>query len=191
MVITRESIAAQPTPKAGPPLAEASSVAPFDAQQSERTILEAEQAYRKGTVSIHDIVAPSVMRVMPSHLELSGKFVRTLFVTTYPRYISVGWFAPIINYPTTLDISMYFYPADSGVVLKQLRNQVGNLQAQMSANTEKGAPRDPKLETAIRDIEELRDNLTTATEKFFQFALYVTLYAPTLEELDSLTEKIE
>ncbi|MDO8435551.1 MAG: ATP-binding protein [bacterium] len=185
MAITRESIAAQPS--ALPPPAPSPSGVP----QSERTLLEAEQAYRKGVVTIHDIIAPSVMRVMPSHLELSGKFVRTLFVTTYPRYISVGWFAPIINYPVTLDISMYFYPVDSGVVLKQLRNQVGNLQAQMSSNSEKGAPRDPKLETALRDIEELRDNLTTGTEKFFQFALYVTLYAASLEELDSLTEKME
>ena len=55
-------------------------------------------------------------------------------------------------------------------------------EAQIIADAEKGSPRDPLRETALRDIESLRDSLTQGTEKFFQFALYVTLYTDTLEE---------
>jgi type IV secretory pathway VirB4 component len=110
---------------------------------------------------------------------------------TYPRYISVGWFAPIINLNATLDVSMFFYLVPSESILKQLRNRAGNIEAQIVADHEKGAPRDPIRETALRDIEQLRDSLTQGTERFFQVALYVTLYAKDQKELDKLTEEVE
>src|SRR3989338_5212118 len=121
------------------------------------SLLEAEKAYRHGLVTIYDLIAQAAMKVDTTHLELGGKFVRTLFVVEYPRYIAIGWFALIINLSSELDISMFFYPLDAAIVLKQLRNRVGNLQAQLSAASEKGAPRDPMVETALRDMEKLRD----------------------------------
>jgi type IV secretory pathway VirB4 component len=43
--------------------------------------------------------------------------------------------------------------------------------------------RDPVLETAYRDIENLRDRLQTAQERMFQFGLYLTVYADSDKEL--------
>jgi len=165
--------------------------AELERSQAEAELIAEEQQYLRGEVSIRDIIAPASMRVTPAFLELGNKFVRTLFVINYPRYISIGWFAPVINYNAMLDISMFFYPIDSEVVLKQLRNKVGALEAQLVADAEKGAPRDPITETALHDVEQLRDDLTQGIEKFFQFGLYVTMYADSKEELDKLTEKIE
>lgn len=156
-----------------------------------KRMYEEERAYRAGTVSILDLIAPASMRVNASYLELGGKFVRTIFVMSYPRYINVGWFAPVINMNSTLDIGMYFYPVPTDIILKQMKNKVGALEAQIAADTEKGAPRDPMRETALRDIEKLRDELTQTTEKFFQFALYVTVYANSIADLEVLTERIE
>lgn len=157
----------------------------------QKQTLQAEQAYQEGVASIRDLIAPASMRVAPYYLELNNQFARTLFVFTYPRFLSVGWFSPVINFNAPLDISMFFYQLDSGLVLKQLRNKVGQLQADLSIDIEKGAPRDPMKETAIRDAEKLRDDLTQGIEHFFQFALYVTVYADTKEKLDERTEKIE
>ncbi len=159
--------------------------------QRKREILEAERIYRRGVVSVRDFIAPASYKVNPRDIEIGGKLARTMFVVTYPRYIAVGWFAPIINLNVPLDISMFFYPVGSEVVLKQLRNKVGQLEAQILSDAEKGAPRDPIRETALRDIEQLRDNLTQGTEKFFQVALYVTLYANTKDELDKLSDRVE
>jgi len=158
---------------------------------SEKNLLEAERVLREGTVKIRDIIAPAAFKVTASYLEIGSKFVRSIFVVNYPRYISVGWFAPIINYSTAMDIGMFFYPIPSEVVLKQLKNKVGVLEAQLISDAEKGAPRDPIRETALQDIEKLRDDLTQGIEKFFQYALYVTMYANSKDELDTLTEKIE
>lgn len=157
----------------------------------ERTTLDEERVYRRGTVSVRDVIAPSSFDVNSSFLKLGDMFVRTMFVTTYPRYVGIGWGAPVINYNSTIDISMYFYPIKPEVILKQLRNKVGILEAQIVSDSTTGKPRDPIQETALRDVEQLRDDLTQGIEHFFQFAFYVTLYAKDKEELDRRTEEIE
>ncbi|PKL72018.1 conjugal transfer protein TraC [Candidatus Kuenenbacteria bacterium HGW-Kuenenbacteria-1] len=159
--------------------------------EDEEVVLEAEKVYREGVVSIKDLIAPTIFRVAPSYVQINQTYARTLFVTTYPRFISIGWFIPILNFNAPLDISMFFYPVDSAVILKQLRNKTGALQAQLSALSDKGAARDPMLEQALADVERLRDEITQDVERFFQYALYVTVYAETEKKLDELTEKIE
>ncbi len=168
--------------------------APTDAAakvEAEKIAIEEERVYRKGAATVKDLIAPSAMRIEPSCVQLGDLFLRTVFVITYPRYVSVGWFAPILNFPATMDVSMFFYPIEAGIVLKQLKNKAGILEAQIIAAAEKGAPRDPIAETALRDVESLRDDLTQGIEHFFQFALYVTLYAKSKEELDKLCQNVE
>ncbi|MFA5128195.1 MAG: DUF87 domain-containing protein [Patescibacteria group bacterium] len=157
----------------------------------EMATLEEERIYREGVISIRDLVAPSAFRVESSFVQLGDVFCRTLFITAYPRYISIGWASPIINMSATMDVGMFFYPIKSAIILKQLKNKVGALEAQINSDTEKGAPRDPIRETALRDIEQLRDNLTQGTEHFFQFCFYATVYAKSKEELDRTSEDIE
>ncbi|MCG2690745.1 ATP-binding protein, partial [Candidatus Parcubacteria bacterium] len=159
--------------------------------EATKELVEEEKAYRRGIISIKDLIAPASMQINPNFLMLGGKFVRTIFAVNYPRYISVGWFAPVINLNSTFDVAMFFYPVQSAIILKQLRKRVGALEAQIISDAEKGAARDPLRETALRDIESLRDALTQGTEKFFQFALYVTVYADKKEELDRLTDEVE
>lgn len=165
---------------------------PPAAQAADRAqILEAERIYRSGITTVLDLISPAAMKVTPRYLDLGGRLASTLYVITYPRYISVGWFAPIINLNVALDIAMYFYPVNPAVILKQLKNKVGGLEAQLISDQEKGAPRDPLRETALRDIEALRDALTQGTEHFFQFALYVTVYADNEKQMTDLTEQLD
>ncbi|MFA5030571.1 MAG: DUF87 domain-containing protein [Patescibacteria group bacterium] len=167
------------------------SVRKIEEERRKKELLHAEQVYRKGLVSVRDLIAPASMRVDSRYLELGATFIRTSFVIAYPRYISVGWFAPVIMYNAPLDVGMFFYPIASDIILKQLRNKTGALEAQILSDAEKGAPRDPIREQALRDVESLRDSLTQGTEKFFQFSLYVTIYANSLQELDSISDKVE
>ena len=183
--VTTQPPQPQPEPQPKTPISEQEQVA----QAAE--VIQSEQTYQEGVASVRDLIAPASMRVAPYHLELNGQFCRTIFVFTYPRFLSVGWFSPVINFPAPLDISMFFYQLPTEEVLKKLRNKAGQIQADLSMDVEKGAPRDPMKETAIRDVEKLRDDLTQGIEHFFQFGLYVTVYADTKEELDSRTEKIE
>ncbi len=90
--------------------------------KAERTAIEEEIVYRKGTASIRDLIAPAAMKVEPSFVQLGDVCLRTLFIIAYPRYLSVGWFSPVINFNTTLDIGMFFYPIQSYQQLVVLSN---------------------------------------------------------------------
>ncbi len=158
---------------------------------STQELLEEERVYRQGVVSVKDLIAPASLEVTSSYIRLGEMFVRTLFVVEYPRYIAIGWFAPIINMDIIADMSFYFYPVKTALVLHQLKKKVGNIESGLIAAAEKGAPRDPLAETAFRDMEKLRDDLTQGIEHFFQTALYVTFYGKTLDDLNQLSERIE
>ncbi len=159
--------------------------------ETERIALEEERVYRKGVASIKDLIAPSSMKVEPNFVRLGDVWVRTLFIVTYPRYVTVGWASPIINLNAQMDIAMFFYPIKAAVVLKQLKKKVGIVEAQIASDAESGKPRDPISETALRDIEQLRDDLTQGIEHFFQFAFYCTFYSTSLEELERLSNTVE
>ena len=75
-----------------------------------------------------------------------------------------------------MDISFFIHPIDAGLILKQLRRRVTEVQAELMEREEKGLIRDPALETAYKDIEELRDRLQTAQERMFQLGLYLTAW---------------
>lgn len=147
--------------------------------------------YEQGVASLRDIVAPSGFRVMPKYVEIDGKFATTLFVTTYPRFLDTNWFSPIVNFDAEFDVSMFVYPQNSATILKQLRKRATQVSASISMQAEAGKVRDPQLETAYQDIEELRDRLVQGTERFFQYALYITIYADTQEHLDETVSQIE
>lgn len=147
--------------------------------------------YKRGVGSLRDIVAPAGFRVLPKYIEIDGKFATTLFVTTYPRFLDTNWFSPIVNFDAEFDVSMFIYPQNSATILKQLRKRATQVSASISMQAEAGKVRDPQLETAYRDIEELRDRLVQGTERFFQYALYLTIYADTQEQLEETVSQVE
>jgi type IV secretory pathway VirB4 component len=155
----------------------------------------AEQAqdrqFQEGVSYLKDLLSPAGLRVSSRFLEIDGKFAATLFVLTYPRYLETNWLAPIINFDVEFDMGMYIYPQESATTLRQLKKQVTQVAASISMRTEKGKVRDPQLETAFRDIEELRDRLVQGTERFFQYSLYITVYGDTEEELGEIMAQIE
>ncbi len=161
------------------------------AQQKAREQVEVEQAFLRGMNTLRDLIAPSSLEIHSSYFRLGTKYGRTLYVYGYPREIYTGWLSGLINIDEVLDISMFVYPVESQVVLQNLRKKVTQLEATMAINSEKGRTRDPGLEAALQDAEELRDQLQVGAERFFRFGLYITLYADSLDELSFVQRKIE
>ena len=146
---------------------------------------------QQGMASVLDLIAPPAFEVKPNYLKLGTYYVRTLFVFTYPHYVNTNWLAPIINYDLTLDVSMFIYPIGSKEMMGQLRKKAGQLESSLAIEQEKGLVRNPELETAIQDIESLRDVLQRGEMRIFQYALYFTIYAKTEDELNTITEQLE
>ncbi|MBB1562290.1 DUF87 domain-containing protein [Candidatus Saccharibacteria bacterium] len=161
------------------------------AQQRAREAAEVEAAFLKGVNTLRDLIAPSSLEFHTDHFRLGTKYGRTLYVYGYPRQIYTGWLSNIINMDEVLDVSMFLYPVDTQIVMENLKKKVTQLEASMSINQEKGRTRDPGLESALMDAEELRDELQTGSQKFFRYGLYITLYANSLDDLTFIQNKVE
>jgi len=159
--------------------------------QAVREQQEVEQAFRKGITALRDFIAPSSLEYKPNYFHLGTRYARTFYVFGYPRQVYTGWLSSMINIDEVLDLSMFIYPVESEVVLKNLRKKVGQLEAGLQIDAEKGRVRDPAKQAAIADAEQMRDKLQIGEERFFRFGLYFTLYANSLDELEFVTHKIE
>lgn len=167
------------------------TAAELAAQAQSMEDAEIQRAFEQGITTLRDLISPSSIEIQSDHFRLGTKYGRTLYIYGYPRTISTGWLSPLINMDEVLDISIYIYPVDTGVIMKNLRKKVTQLEADISLNAEKGRIRNPETEHAIQDAEELRDDLQLGREKFFRFGLYVTLWADSLDELNFVQHKIE
>lgn len=161
------------------------------AQAQAMETAEIQRAFEQGTNTLRDLISPSSIEIHSDYFRLGTKYGRTLYVYGYPRVLFTGWLSPIINIDEVIDVAMYIYPVESAVVMKNLRTKVAQLEASMSLGAEKGKVRDPELEAAIIDAEDLRDQLQVGSERFFRFGLYVTLWADSLDELKFVQQKIE
>ena len=169
----------------------AADAATIAAQSQAAEEAEIQRAFEQGITTLRDLISPSSIEIHSSYFRLGTKYGRTIYVYGYPRTLYTGWISGLINIDEVLDVSMYVYPVETTVVMKNLRKKVTQLEASYSVNAEKGKIRDPELEAAISDAEELRDKLQVGAEKFFRFGLYITLWADSLEELSFVQHKIE
>lgn len=167
------------------------TAADIAAQSQAAEEAEIQQAFEQGITTLRDIISPSSIEIHSSYFRLGTKYGRTIYVYGYPRSLYTGWISGLINIDEVLDVSMYVYPVETTVVMKNLRKKVTQLEASYSVNAERGKIRDPELEAAISDAEELRDKLQVGAEKFFRFGLYITIWADSLEELSFVQHKIE
>src|SRR3989344_3369784 len=150
-----------------------------------------EEIYREGELSLRDVLSPSAFEITSTSVRLGSKLARTIFVFTYPRYLHTSWFSPIINIDRIFDITMYVHPVDTASMLRTLRRKVAQVQSQIHTREERGLVRDPILDTAYKDLEDLRDKLQQATERIFNFGLYLTIYGYNEEELNRAENEIK
>ncbi len=142
-----------------------------------------EKIFEEEEFDVRDIIAPPFIGIMQDHLKLGERFCKSFFVFSYPRYLNTGWFSPVIDLSTPMDVAFFIHPIPSDLILKKLRKKVTEVSSEILEREEKGLVRDPALETGFRDIENLRDKLMTAQEKMFRLGIYITIYETSEKEL--------
>ena len=152
---------------------------------------ETQSAFQKGITALRDFIAPSSLEFSSSYFQIGTRFARTFYVYGYPRQIYTGWLSGMINLDEVMDMTLYVYPVESQVVLENLRKKVGQLEAGIQIDAEKGKVRDPGKEAAIMDAEEMRDKLQVGEERFFRLGFYFTIYGESMDELEFVTHKVE
>jgi len=148
------------------------------------------EIYQAGVIELRDVIAPAALEINPKNLSLGERIARTYFVISYPRFLSQGWFSPIINLDRVFDVSIFVHPIETGKILRALQKKVAEVQSQIAIREQKGLVRDPVLDVAYQDIEELRDQLQQATEKIFDVALYLTMYGESEDEIEKAESEL-
>jgi len=145
-----------------------------------------EDIYRSGTLQLKDVVAPAALEISANYIRIGEKLARTLYVFSFPRILASNWFSPVINLDKAMDISIFVNPVDTTAILKKLQRRVAEVQSQINERTRKGLVRDPMLDAAFQNLEQLRDSLQQAEEKLFLVGVYMTIYGDTADELDKI-----
>lgn len=159
--------------------------------KEKQEIINAERIYQEGLAGVKDLIAPGAMEIQYDKIRVDGMYSQTFYVYSYPRYLEVNWLSPVVNFDVTMDMSQFIYPISSEEIMKTLKKKVAQMQSSMRIQAEKGQVRDPALETALADAEQLRTEIQRGQEKFFQFALYFTLYADDEKKLEKVSKQLQ
>lgn len=151
----------------------------------------AEAKFGLGVTSVQDIIAPSAIEVDFSCQKIGHSFFRTLFVSGYPRFVNANWLSPLINFDHPLTTAMYIYPVEGKDIMDDLRRKVGEMEAEIQSDTERGRVADPATKVKLEDAKKLQEQLAKGAERFFQFGLYITVTAKSLEELNKITQQVQ
>lgn len=157
----------------------------------EKKLLDIEKEYKDAMAYVKDAISPAYFKAYPNKLQVNNTLVRTFFVYAYPTFLEWNWLSPIINWDVKYDMSLFVYPVESADIQKFLKKRLTQLHSERSMNAEKGLLNDPAIEAQIQDVEELRHKLTRWEEKYFHFALYITIYAENDDQLNKIWKDIE
>ena len=90
-----------------------------------------DEIYRSGLLDLQDVIAPHALKVNSREIDLGEKIARTFFVISYPRFLTTGWFAPIINMDKVIDVSIFIHPMDTNEMLRKFQKKVAEVQSQI------------------------------------------------------------
>ncbi|MDZ4228874.1 MAG: hypothetical protein U1C50_01305, partial [Patescibacteria group bacterium] len=160
-------------------------------QPTETAVSKAEGQFSAGITQVKDIIAPSAIEIDFSFQKIGNSFFRTLFVSGYPRFVSANWLAPLINFDHPLTTAMYIYPIEGKDIMDDLRRKVGEMEAEIQSDTQRGRVIDPSTKVKLDDAKLLQEQLAKGAERFFQFGLYITVTAKSIEELNKITQQVQ
>ena len=141
-------------------------------------------------VTLTDVIAPSAINVGPREINISGVVARVYYAVSYPRYLNEGWLEPVLNIPREIDVSIFIHPIDTVDTLKKFQKKVAEVQSQISIKEARGEVRDPQLEAAYQNLEDLRDKLQQSEERLFDVGFYVAIYGKDEAEVNKAENDI-
>ncbi len=162
-----------------------------EAQPQKPPITDPVGAVLEENLEITDVISPEKIEVEFDYLKINNVYLRTLFVSGYPRFVSPGWLEQIINFNASLDISFFIYPIEGKTVLDELLRKTAEMEAEIATDLERGKIIDPATQAKLDDARALQEELVKGIEHFFEFGFYITIRAFDLEQLNHITKQVE
>lgn len=145
----------------------------------------AERVLHRGdrTPEPQGLFAPDAIEVFPRRVRVGETWCETLAVTGYPREVAPGWLAPLLSYPGSIEVALHVEPIPNASAALHLRRQLARFESTRRIHAKAAALVDHDLEAAAADAEALARALARGEERLHRVGLYLTLRAPTEEQL--------
>lgn len=154
-------------------------------------ISETEKEYSTVINDYKSHIAPSYWEFKPTYYNVSGIFWKTYYAQSYPSYIDALWTRDIFSFHAKWDMSRFIYPEDDSAIQSMLKNRATQLKAEVKDAMQKGITLDMEVEQQYRDVEMIREKLTTREERYFENSFYINVYDDNEEKLKETGKKIE
>lgn len=140
---------------------------------------------------ISELVAPSALTESATSLSVSGRHACAIAVSRYPSRLHPGWLGDLQAFDGDLDLALHIWPSSGPAVMSFLERRIGELSSTLRIIDERGGRPDPWRRAALHDAIELQDRIANGSERLFDVALYMTVWADGADELDAATSRIE
>ncbi len=123
--------------------------------------------------------------------EQKGRYMRTMYMSRLPERTGPLWLLPLLRLNCEWRMNIYAHKLDKDA----FRHQLQRKQAQAHANTyqgilgERSAPNQEEAEKA-QEAAHIGSELYTTNIEVFNFAIYLTLLADTLDDLNRSSELV-
>jgi hypothetical protein len=120
-----------------------------------------------------------------------GRYVRTLYMNRLPERTGALWLLPLLRLNCEWRMNLYAHKLDKDIFRKQMQRK----QAQATANTyqsilgHRSTPNQEEAEKA-QEAAQIGSELYTTNMEVFNYAIYLTLYGDSLEEVNHATELV-
>jgi type IV secretory pathway VirB4 component len=109
---------------------------------------------------------------------------RSLFVSSYPRRVAIGWLSPLLRgLECEVRVAQHVVPVPKLLSLTRLRRKIRGFETSLVVDDLRGQRPDRGTETALGDALTLEEQVLLEEERLFQLELFVTLVADTEAEL--------
>lgn len=154
-------------------------------------ISEVEKRY---TTTINDYkthIAPSFWEFKATDFNVSGILWKSYYVQSYPSYIDALRTRDILWFNEKWDMSFLIYPEEDSAIQTMLKNRATQLKAEINESIQKWITLDTEIEQQYRDVEDIRQKLTTREERYFEMGYYINLYNEDEQKLKEIWRKFE
>src|SRR3989344_2313159 len=134
-------------------------------------------AFTDKSSNLIDIIAPPRLEIEVDYLKIGNVFLRSFFISGYPRFVGPGWLEQIVNFNSSLDISFFIYPIEGKGVLDDLMRKIAEMEAEISTDLERGKIINPGTSAKLEDARLLQEELVKGAEHYFEFGFYITVRA--------------
>ena len=141
-----------------------------------RFIKQVDDEYTANIADFKSHIAPSYWEYKSNIMNISWILWKTYYMQRYPTYIDALWTRDLMNIHAKRDMSFFIYPEDDTAMQAMLKRKSTQLKAELNEAIWKGVTTDKEVEQQYRDVELIREKLSTREERYFELSNYFTIY---------------